>query len=366
VTRDYEIIREMGCTGVRLAHYQHPSYEYSLCDQLGLVTWAELALVNRIGPPSAFADNARQQLRELIKQNYNHPSICFWSLWNELGPRDQIVLPEQTKVLNSLNDLAHQLDPKRLTTAASHLPTDNPVHLIPDVIAFNKYFGWYSGTAEDWAAELDKMRSIVPGDHAIGISEYGAGASIKQHEARPTTRPRTGGAWHPEQWQNLVHEQAWAAMKDRPWLWGTFLWVMFDFASDGRSEGDQFGINDKGLVTRDRRVRKDAFYLYKANWSDEPFVHITSRRFSPRRAGPAEVKVYSNCESVELFVNGRSLGRKTAADHVFVWPDVKLSSGKAKLRALGVFGGNRGKEPRDEVAWQVSPSAATRLGTTQP
>jgi beta-galactosidase len=330
---DFRIIAEMGCSGVRLAHYQQSGDAYTLCDELGLVTWAENGLVNDISHTPAFAENAKQQLRELIKQNYNHPSIFFWSLYNELALRTPEFADEQALV-SELNNLAHQLDPGRITTAATHKQrVDHPVNWIPDATAFNRYFGWYEGRPGDWPAGLDGLRKAMPGK-LIGISEYGAGASIYQHEAAPQ-KPRTSGAWHPEQWQCTVHEAAWKAMKDRPWLWGTFIWEMFDFAADPRSEGDQPGRNDKGLVTFDRKTRKDAFYFYKANWSNEPVVHIVARRFNPRPPGPIEVKVYSNCEQVELFVDGKSLGRRSGDDCVFIWSGVPLRVGKNRVVARG-------------------------------
>ncbi|HSV15069.1 MAG TPA: glycoside hydrolase family 2 TIM barrel-domain containing protein, partial [Tepidisphaeraceae bacterium] len=226
IDTNYRLINELGASAVRLAHYQHPDYEYAVCDRSGVVVWAELPMVNRIGDTAAFSENAKQQLRELIKQNYNHPSICFWSLFNELGPRTRT----DWQLVSQVNELAHDLDADRPTVAASHLPVGIPVNWIPDLIAFNRYFGWYSGTIADWPRELDALHAARP-DRAIGISEYGAGASVNQHQDRMTTRPSTKGPWHPEEWQALVHEAAYRAIQQRPWLWGTFVWVMFDFAS---------------------------------------------------------------------------------------------------------------------------------------
>lgn len=356
---DFELIEEIGATGVRLAHYPHADYVYSLCDRAGFVVWAELPLVNDITRSEAFNQNAKQQLRELIKQNYNHPSILFWSLYNELSMKEGTDFTAEQKLINELNDLAHQLDPTRLTVAATHKQNvHHPVNWIPDATAFNRYWGWYQGRPEDWAAGLDALHREFPAKR-IGISEYGAGASIHQQEAAPT-KPKTGGPWHPEQWQSLTHEAAWIAMKDRPWLWGTFIWNMFDFAADQRSEGDQPGRNDKGLITYDRRIKKDAFYFYKASWRDDvPVLHITSTRFNPRPTGPAEVKIYSNCDSVELFINGRSRGEQAGEDRVFRWSDVPLVQGRNEVRAVGSRGG---KEHVVKHTWRASPSATTRLG----
>ncbi|MGD1278054.1 MAG: glycoside hydrolase family 2 TIM barrel-domain containing protein [Tepidisphaeraceae bacterium] len=356
IERNYSFIDDIGCTAVRLAHYQHPEYEYALCDRKGIAVWAELALVNDITDSTAFSENAAQQLRELIKQNYNHPSIFFWSLYNELGPRTRTDWP----LVSRLNELAHRLDPHRLTVAASHLPTWHPVVWVPDITAFNRYFGWYRPTAADWPVWLDTVHAQHP-NRAIGISEYGAGASVIQHEP-PTSRPYTLGPWHPEEWQAATHEAAYLAMKQRPWIWGTYVWCMFDFASDARHEGDHAGRNDKGLVTADRKIKKDAFYFYKAQWSSEPFVYITSRRFNPRPPGPADLKVYSNCDSVELFVNGKSLGAQSSADHVFAWRDVPLQLGTCWVQALGQ---KNARQYTDSCAWTISAVPATRPATTR-
>jgi beta-galactosidase len=381
IDQSYDLIREIGANTVRLAHYQHPEYEYSLCDRLGVVVWAEACLVNRINDTPGFGETCRQQVRELIKQNYNHPSICFWSLFNELGPRTRT----DWRLVHELNDIAHTIDPDRVTVAASHLPAEIPLNQYPDIIGFNRYFGWYTDTIAAWPTELDKLHAALP-DTAIGISEYGAGASIRQHE-QPTTQPVTKGHWHPEEWQSTVHEAAWRAMQQRPWLWGTFIWNMFDFASDARNEGDTPGMNDKGLVTADRKIRKDAFYFYKANWSNEPFVHICEQRWNPRPAGQTQIKVYSNCQSVRLFLsgcarttprfpplpvhrgragvgvvsdfvltqppNGVFLGTRCSSDHVFVWDQVSLSPGSCVVTAVG--DGNI----RDDCSWAIA-KAATR------
>jgi beta-galactosidase len=337
---DFDLIMEMGCTGIRLSHYQHAQEFYDLCDRGGLVVWAEACLVNAVGYSQDFDDTAKEQVREIIKQNYNHPSICFWSLFNELGngnrgnPREMARQTQhQIDLVTQLNALAKDLDPTRLTTAASSRQADHPLSRITDTIGLNRYDGWYTKNVAAWPAELDEIHAALP-DRGVAISEYGAGASIFEHDLNPT-QPRTTGAWHPEEWQCIVHEAAYKQMKQRPWLWGTFLWAMFDFASDGRHEGDHLGINDKGLVTYDRKIKKDAFYFYKANWSDDPFVHINDSRFNPRNVGVGPVKIYSNCDSVELIVNGQTLGSRTNADHIFVWPNVKLERGANKLQGVG-------------------------------
>jgi beta-galactosidase len=352
--QDYALIREMGSTGIRLSHYQHAQAFYNLCDQGGLVVWAEIPLVNSLNPGDAFASNAKQQLRELIKQNYNHPSILFWSLFNELHFPGGSKNPAEWALIGDLNTLAHQLDPSRLTTAASNLTVEHPANFITDVIAFNRYPGWYGGKATDWPRMLDDMHRRYP-ERSIAISEYGAGASIHQHEQWPPAQPKAGGKWHPEEWQAQVHEDAWQAMSARPWIWGTFLWAMYDFGSDGRNEGDMPGRNDKGMVTFDRQTRKDSFNWYKANWSDTPFVAINSRRFTPRPATPSTIRIYSNCPTVELFLNGVSLGAKTAPDHRFVWDAAALTLGENRVRAVAT---QAGKTFTDECVWTgITPPA---------
>jgi beta-galactosidase len=357
---DFDLIMEMGCTGIRLAHYQHAQEFYDLCDRGGLVVWAESSMVNDVGSSQGFKDTALQQLRELIKQSYNHPSICFWSLFNELhaapgkgqsAAEAKRIIDREVEVVKALNDEAHALDPTRLTTAAT-LASQGPIplNLVTDVIGFNRYYGWYNDTPAAWPQGIDSLHQSMAG-HAIAISEYGAGASVFEHEIDPR-QPQTVSFWHPEEWQGVVHEAAYKAMKDRPYLWGTFLWNMFDFAVDSRHEGDHLGRNDKGLVTYDRKTKKDAFYFYKANWSSDPVIYITDRRFTPRNVAKGPFKVYSNCESVELRLNGVSLGSKTGDDCVFVWPDVTLARGRNLIQAVGM---RAGKEYADRCIIDYDP-----------
>ncbi len=333
--QDLDLIYEIGATCVRMAHYQHAQASYEAADKLGLVVWAEDGLVNGVAHNEEFDNNQLQQVRELIKQNFNHPSIFFWSMYNELGNNGQQNLGYD--LVKKINAEAKQLDPTRPTTAGDDQSQYNHIGYITDIIAFNRYPGWYGGKMTDFPTILDGIRKVVeakaPG-RCIGMSEYGAGASIFQHESH-VTQPNPGAYWHPEEYQALLHEHAWAAIKDRPWLWGTFLWVMFDFASSTRHEGDHPGKNDKGLVTRDRKTRKDAYYFYKAQWTKEPFVYITDRRFNCRPDKHAVLKVYGNCPSVELSLNGRSLGTREGVNGVFVWPETELKEGQNHIRAIG-------------------------------
>jgi beta-galactosidase len=340
---DFRLIEEIGANVIRLAHYQHAQEFYDLCDKGGMVVWAELALVDDVHPNTEFAQICQQQLRELIKQNYNHPSICFWSMENELIPDSNPEL--YTKFVKDLNTLAKQLDPTRLTTVASRSKYDGTtgINSATDVIAYNVYRGWYEGKPEDFGSYADKLHERFPHSR-IAISEYGAGGSVNQHEY-PAKKPAPRGPWHPEEWQSTLHEITWKAMAERPYLWGTFVWNMFDFGSDGRAEGDHYGRNDKGLVSFDRTTKKDAFYWYKANWNPDPMVHITSKRYVPRPAGVTDLKVYSNCETVELFLDGISLGTKKSTDKIFLWTDVTLSNRKHHVAAVGA---TKGEPIKDE------------------
>ena len=344
--QDLALIEEIGATAVRLAHYQQAQEFYDLCDRDGMVVWAELGNVDEVNASPEFAAIARQQLTELIKQHYNHPSIIFWSIFNELMPESNREL--YGKIVSELNALAKQLDPTRLTTMASRsmYGPDEYINTVTDLLGFNVYKGWYEETPEEFAVYADLLHHRFP-MRAICISEYGAGAGTTQHEY-PPAKPNPGGSWHPEEWQSRLHEVTWKAMAERPWLWGTFIWVMFDFASDGRSEGELPGRNDKGLVTSDRKIKKDAFYLYKANWNPELMVYVTSRRYTPRPAGVTEVRVYSNCDSVSLSLNGKMLGIQRGDHNVFVWSGVTLSARKNVVEAVGY---RSGKRIKDTCSW---------------
>lgn len=344
---DMALIEEVGATTIRLCHYQHDPFFYKLCDEHGMVVWAELAYVSEMLENStAFAENAAEQLRELIRQNYNHPSIVCWSIGNETTNEQML---SATALLRRLAATVKTEDPNRPSTYASHHEPTDTRNFVSDILAFNKYFGWYSGDYEKFGPWLDAFHAKNPG-RPIGISEYGAGASIFQHEQNPPPRPRTQakGPWHPEEWQNEYHEQSWLALKARPYLWGTYIWNMFDFAADWRSEGSTAGRNDKGLVTYDRRTRKDAFFWYKANWTTEPLVYITSRRDVLRVSPKTDVKIYSNCDSVELWVNGSSLGRKTSDDHRFIWQDADLAIGPNRIYVEGQSGD---RKVTDSCSW---------------
>jgi beta-galactosidase len=329
---DFGIMMDSGATAVRVSHYQQSDTWYSRCDRAGIVAWAEIPFVNQALATPEFLENAKQQLRELIRQNFNHPAICFWGVGNETSG------PAADGVIAALAGVARGEDPTRLSTYASDHDNADPKNWHTDVVAFNRYFGWYHGRISDFAAWLDKTHADYPGAR-FGMSEFGAGASILQHAQNPGP-PEPRGPLHPEEYQALYHEAYWAALKARPYVWAKFIWCLHDFASDGRNEGDHPGRNDKGLVTYDRAVKKDAFFFYKANWSSDSVLHIASSRFSERTDPVAEVKVYSNAAQVSLEVNGVAQGvqKDPEGDHVFRWPAIRLSPGANRVSASAHFG----------------------------
>ncbi len=342
---DMELLKETGLNFLRLAHYQHGQYTYNYCDSTGIVIWTEIPLLEKIDTSSsAFSDNIKGQLRELIKQNYNHPSVCFWGLFNEI--ETQTISPDALQVVTELNSLAKSLDKTRYTVAATNM--DISSNSIPDLISWNLYFGWYYNNIPDFDKFIDNRHLYNP-DMTIGVSEYGAGASIKDHEENPG-KPIPDSYYHPEEYQNYFHEEHWKSIINRPFLWASSIWVGFDFASDARNEGDFKGINDKGLITRDRLVKKDAYFFYKANWSSSPVVHIASRRYTERTEAITTVKVYSNSDSVMLLVNNKSYGFLKSSDHIFV-KNIVLSVGPNMIKALGLK--NR-LITRDSCIWNLN------------
>ena len=347
---DFALIRDLGCTAVRVAHYQQADSWYQRFDASGIIAWAEVPFVNEALATPEFLENAKQQLKELIRQNYNHPAICFWSCGNETrGADSDHVVAELAKVVKAE-------DPTRLSTYASNGKESEPKNWHTDVMDFNHYAGWYGGEFTGLGAWLDNIHALHP-HSAFGISEYGAGANILQHEY-PAKRPQPKGQFHPEEYQADLHEASWLALQARPYVWSKFVWNMFDFASDGRSEGAQPGRNDKGLVTYDRRVRKDAFFWYKSNWSDEPVVCLASRRFHERPGSPIDVKVYSNAPEVELAIKGASLGVRRSKNHIFEWKGVALVPGENPVTATARFGN---MTLTDAVTWILasgSPAGA--------
>jgi beta-galactosidase len=345
---DVAMLKELGATVVRCAHYQHSDYFYSLCDKAGILVWAEIPQVNIIRNTPEFENTSRDQLLDLIRQNINHPAIFVWSLGNEIGSHSDDPHPE----LQDLEAVAYGEDPTRPTIMATMTDARPQMNKITDLLGWNIYPGWYRGAKEDYGHQLDGLRETSR-HGGFCLSEYGAGANPAQHEQNPA-HPKAAGPWHPEEWQAEVHEAAWAALKQRPFVWGAFVWCMFDFAVSSRHEGGMEGLNDKGLVTRDRKIKKDAFYFYKANWSDEPTLYITSRRFTEHTNAVTSVKIYSNAKTAELFINGVSLGKQEAsADNIFIWKNVTLSPGENKITTGATI---NGMPFTDECIWKFSPS----------
>ena len=320
---DMDLICEMGANTIRLAHYQHAQEFYDLCDSKGMVVWAEIPYISRHMPNGY--DNTVSQMTELICQNYNHPSIVVWGLSNEItmnGAADSSLLENHRK----LNELAHKLDKTRKTTIAvlSMCSPDEEYTKIPDVLSYNHYFGWYGGNTAMNGPWFDDFHSKFP-NRCVGLSEYGCEA-LNWH----TSTPEQGD--YTEEYQAYYHEELIKQIMERPYLWATHVWNMFDFAADARSEGGENGMNHKGLVTFDRKYKKDAFYAYKAWLSDEPFVHICSKRYVDRVEDVTKVTVYTNQPSVELFANGESVGVQKKDKYPFFHFDVK-NEGETKLVA---------------------------------
>ena len=307
-TQDMDLICEVGATTIRLAHYQHDQFFYDLCDERGMVIWAEIPYISQ--HMATGRENTISQMKELVIQNYNHPSIVVWGLSNEItmkGDKD----PDLLENHRILNDLCHQLDQTRLTTMAvvSPCPIDSPYLDIPDTVSYNHYFGWYGGDTDMNGPWFDKFHAKHP-TLPIGCSEYGCEA-LNWH----TSNPKQGD--YTEEYQAYYHEELIKQLFTRKYLWATHVWNMFDFGADTRNEGGENGQNHKGLVTCDRKYKKDSFYAYKAWLSDEPFVHLCGKRYIDRVEEVTKVTVYSNQKTVELFANGVSLGVKEAADHFF-------------------------------------------------
>ena len=320
---DIALICEMGANTIRLAHYQHDQYFYDLCDEKGMVVWAEIPYISQHMPGGR--ENTLSQMKELICQNYNHPSIVVWGLSNEITMKGDAD-PDMLENHRILNNLCHELDQTRPTAIAalSMCPIDSPYISIPDVVSYNHYFGWYGGDTDMNGPWFDRFHAAHP-DIPIGCSEYGC-EGLNWHTSNPVQGDYT------EEYQAHYHEELIRQLFTRPYLWATHVWNMFDFGADNRQEGGENGQNHKGLVTFDRKYKKDAFYAYKAWLSDEPFVHLCGKRYTDRVEDVTRVTVYSNQPEVELLANGKSLGKKAAKDHFFYF-DVP-NRGETRLTAL--------------------------------
>lgn len=345
---DTRIMLDMGVNAVRLAHYPQATYMYDLMDKHGIVTWAEIPFVGPGGyadkgfvDQPSFRENGKEQLKEMIRQHYNHPSICFWGLFNELKEQGD----NPVEYIKELNAIAHQEDPTRPTTSASN--QEGALNFITDHMAWNRYDGWYGATPATLATWLDATHKNHP-EMKIAISEYGAGASI-YHQQDSLVQTVPGSWWHPENWQTEYHIQNWKIINERPYVWASFVWNMFDFGAAHRTEGDRLGINDKGLVTHDRKIKKDAYYFYRANWNPEPMIYIAGRRNVNRVKPLVDVQVFSNVEEVILIVNDCQCGKmKPDSLKVCLFKDVPLRKGRNEIE---VRANDSKKQLIDRCAW---------------
>ena len=318
---DAAIIKELGANTIRLAHYQHDQYFYDLCDKMGFALWAEIPFISQYIPTEEAYNNTISQMTELVAQNYNHPSIFFWGISNEIT-----ITGESEGLYQNLCDLhalCKKLDPSRLTTMAevSMVPMNSEHVYITDVLSYNHYFGWYVGDVEDNGPWFDKFHAMNP-DRCLGVSEYGAENILKWHTAEPDNHDYT------EEYANYYHHEMLKTFATRPYLWSTHVWNCFDFAADARNEGGVQGMNNKGLVTYDRKEKKDAFYIYKAYWTTEPMVFVAGGRFVDRAPNERNITVYTNCDEVTLVLSGTEVETKKAADHCVVFENVALVDGE--------------------------------------
>jgi len=376
---DMATMLEMGVNTIRQAHYQQAQEWTDAADRHGMVVWAELPYTHETSashdplPSPALVDNARVQLIELIRQNFNHPSIMIWGIGNEVnvgtlihvmrnGGKGEPSRPQA--MLQTLHELARQEDEGRITGYADccegtviNLPGMGTLSGIASMTAYNRYFGWYYGEPADFGKALDGFHASYPG-HPIGVSEYGAGGAFTQHTDNPEGGPPNPmGRPHPEEYQSWYHEQSWKALAARPYLAATWIWNMFDFAAPDRAEGESVDINDKGLVHHDHRQRKDAFYFYKAQWSNEPVLHITGRRYVDRAYPVTEVRAYSNAPRASLNVNGRAMGEAECRQGICAWPGVHLAKGSNTVRVTADIDG---RSLSDSVSWNA-PDASEGL-----
>jgi len=335
---DIRLIKEMGCDALRTAHYPQSQHVYDLCDRLGLICWVEYPNVNRLVFSEPFERGMHAQVKEMVEQLGNHPSIAMWSICNELEFTDAgwMLDPVRTKeMLERTRDFVHRLDPMRPVVSATDKPKGWLVNDVTDQLAYNRYPGWYDD--RDMRPILDEMFA-VDNRQILGMSEYGVGASIEQH-GDPSVRVPTTGLWHPEEYQAWRMHDNLKELQAEPNIWGHFVWAMFDFAADRRTEGGCLGLNDKGLVTHDHKTKKDAFYLYQANWTTNRVLHLVGSRAQSFTNAVTTVMGISNVGEVTLVVNGRNFGVRKPSDACGVfWQDIPLSEGTnvVELSAAGM------------------------------
>lgn len=339
---DIDRIVAMGSNYIRLSHYQHGDFTYRYLDSLGIICWTETPVINKIKDTEEFAVNCENGLKSLIRQLYNHPSIVVWGVSNEINYRKG---PNPVPLIERLNRLVHQEDPTRPSTLAAMF-SERPTNFITDVYSNNRYDGWYYNTVEEIGTFADKLHLKYP-QRCIGFSEYGAGAHPYHHQ-EGKGKPDIDGHWHPEGYQTYFHEGYLKAIQQRPYIWSTSIWAAYDFASDSRNEGNQLGINDKGLITHDRQIKKDAYYFYKVNWNPEPMVYICERRFTNRTQPETTLKLYSNCERVILKLNGKEIPLEKGENHIYLSGKIMLKPGVNHVEALAYQGD---KQLEDKIVW---------------
>ncbi len=381
IEQDFAIMREMGVNTIRLTHYQHGQVIHDLADRYGMVLWDEIPLVSKwtqgeaMSAAPALRDDARQQLRELIRQNGNHASVFSWGIANEVDFGTSIpafitaksgIAPDPIPLLHELDALAKAEDPSRATALATCCERDlGPKSDVPitataaDLGGANRYFGWYYGAPGDLGPHLDELRAKRP-SQPLSVTEYGAGGATTIHTDNPLGgKVDQRGRNQPEEYESHIHETAWATLSAKPYLWGTWLWNSFDFATTVRREGDAIDVNTKGLVTYDRAIRKDAYYFYKANWTATPTVHVNGRRYVDRAYPVADVRVYSNAPRTDLLVNGRVVGTLAACPQMIcAWSNVALAAGVNRVVARGVFPGGA---QEDAIEWRVAADAGRAI-----
>lgn len=344
---DLEQIMEVGATTVRFAHYQQSDYIYSRCDTLGLIIWAEIPFVNRVTGQEW--DNVHQQMRELIRQSFNHPSIYVWGIHNEVyHPHGYTAALTQ-----SVHDLCKLEDPDRYTVAVNgYGHAEHPVNGNTDIQGMNRYFGWYEKKIQDIKPWIEKMAKEYPWQRLM-LTEYGADANIEHQTELLGDALNWGSDFYPETFQTKTHEYQWGVISQHPYILASYLWNMFDFAVPQWKRGGVDARNMKGLITFDRKIRKDAFYWYKANWSKEPVLYLMQRRNTERERRETSVTVYSNLGTPRVFLNGRELDgvRKGYTDVHYIFDQVTLAEERNVLRAVIV---SDGKEYTDEIVWNYN------------
>lgn len=342
---DFNYVDELGITTLRTAHYQHSNIVYELANEKGILVWTEIPFVHDYSGREN--ENATQQLTELILQNYNHPSVFVWGIWNEVRANKS---PDEPCVLltKELVKLAKTLDPSRPTISASDKNMTSNMGNITDLQAWNKYFGWYYGTYNDMGTWLDTSHKNFP-ERPLAISEYGIGGNVFHQDASKLEKPV--GDYFPEMEQTNYHEITWKIFKDRPYVWGTYVWCMFDFSVNVWNRGGIPSLNHKGLMTYDRNIKKDAFYFYKANWNPEPMVYIAERRNHQRTEAITFVKVYTNCKSVILYLNNKKISeeKQTSEINIITFENIELKKGKNTIKIV-----SKDNKLKDEVIWNLN------------